>query len=81
MAAALGLLVFSGSGGHPGADRRVAVRTVTPARADGLQPAGLPAQASAAATDATAATVYDLNPGAGREEPRVVWIVDRGLDI
>ena len=27
------------------------------------------------------ATVYDLNPGAGREEPRVVWIVDRGLDI
>ena len=27
------------------------------------------------------ATVYDWNPGAGREEPRVVWIVDRGLDI
>jgi hypothetical protein len=25
--------------------------------------------------------VYELNPGAGREEPRVVWIVDRGLDI
>jgi hypothetical protein len=27
------------------------------------------------------ATVYEWNPGAGREEPRVVWIVDRGLDI
>jgi hypothetical protein len=29
----------------------------------------------------SSATVYDWNPGAGREEPRVVWIVDRGLDI
>jgi hypothetical protein len=27
------------------------------------------------------ATVYEWSPGAGREEPRVVWIVDRGLDI
>lgn len=29
----------------------------------------------------TEATVYEWSPGAGREEPRVVWIVDRGLDI
>jgi hypothetical protein len=27
------------------------------------------------------ATIYDWNPGAGPEEPRVVWIVDRSLDI
>jgi hypothetical protein len=33
------------------------------------------------ATPSEGATVYELNPGAGREEPRVVWIVDRGLDI
>jgi hypothetical protein len=33
------------------------------------------------ATPSEGATVYELNPGAGREEPRVMWIVDRGLDI
>ena len=44
----------------------------------GIAPAGLPAEAAA---PSTGATVYDLNPGAGRGEPRVVWIVDRGLDI
>ena len=27
------------------------------------------------------ATIYDWNPGAGVEEPRVVWIVDGSLDI
>jgi hypothetical protein len=27
------------------------------------------------------ATIYNWNPGAGIEEPRVVWIVDRSLDI
>jgi len=27
------------------------------------------------------ATIYDWNPGAGKDEPRVVWIVDRSLDI
>jgi predicted anti-sigma-YlaC factor YlaD len=43
-----------------------------------LSAAALPAESSAPAGDAT---VYDWNPGAGREEPRVVWIVDRGLDI
>jgi len=44
----------------------------------GLAPAGLPAEA---ASTSSGATVYDLNPGADRAEPRVVWIVDRGLDI
>ncbi|HTR05045.1 MAG TPA: zf-HC2 domain-containing protein [Thermoanaerobaculia bacterium] len=41
------------------------------------EPAALPGTGTLPAS----ATVYDLNPGAGREEPRVVWIVDRGLDI
>ena len=27
------------------------------------------------------ATIYDWNPGAATAEPRVVWIVDRSLDI
>ena len=43
----------------------------------GLEPAAAPAETGAPST----ATVYELSPGAGREEPRVVWIVDRGLDI
>jgi anti-sigma factor RsiW len=42
-----------------------------------VQPAGL----AEAPPSSSEATVYDWNPGAGREEPRVVWIVDRGLDI
>lgn len=46
-------------------------------QAAAVQPAGLAAEAPASSE----ATVYDWNPGAGREEPRVVWIVDRGLDI
>src|SRR5262249_46614224 len=51
----------------------------SPASSDtSLSAAALPAETSAPAGDAT---VYDWNPGAGREEPRVVWIVDRGLDI
>lgn len=44
----------------------------------GLASSGLAAEA---ALPSPGATVYDLNPGADRTEPRVVWIVDRGLDI
>lgn len=47
-----------------------------PASAPELQPAGFSEE-----TASSEATVYDWNPGAGREEPRVVWIVDGGLDI
>jgi anti-sigma factor RsiW len=43
--------------------------------------AGLAPAAAEPASAGSGATVYELNPGAGREEPRVVWIVDRGLDI
>jgi anti-sigma factor RsiW len=65
-------------------ERRQSPVPASAADAAALQPAGL--SAAAAAADATPpaspdATVYDWNPGAGREEPRVVWIVDRGLDI
>lgn len=44
----------------------------------GLQSAGWTEEAGTPPSDST---IYDWNPGAGREEPRVVWIVDRGLDI
>jgi hypothetical protein len=46
--------------------------------ATGIEPAAAPPEAAA---PGSSATVYELNPGSGREEPRVVWIVDRGLDI
>jgi hypothetical protein len=49
-----------------------------PASTTALQPAAMAGADPAPSSDAT---VYDWNPGAGREEPRVVWIVDRGLDI
>jgi anti-sigma factor RsiW len=49
------------------------------ATATSLQPAALPVELEGAST--TDATVYEWSPGADREEPRVVWIVDRGLDI
>ncbi len=47
--------------------------------ASSVQPAALDvAEVEGVSNDAT---VYEWSPGAGREEPRVVWIVDRGLDI
>ena len=63
-----------------------------PAAADGTSPsevsasfAPLPSLVQPAALETEGvsndATVYEWSPGAGREEPRVVWIVDRGLDI
>jgi hypothetical protein len=36
---------------------------------------------AAAPPDGTGATVYEIAPGAGPNEPRVVWIVDHSLDI
>ncbi|MFN2386795.1 MAG: hypothetical protein ABR576_11015, partial [Thermoanaerobaculia bacterium] len=62
-----------------------------PAVAADLPAAGAPAPsapflpgAAAAATGGRFpedATIYDWNPGSSRNEPRVVWIVDRSLDI
>ncbi|HKD18017.1 MAG TPA: zf-HC2 domain-containing protein [Thermoanaerobaculia bacterium] len=56
----------------------VPTRAAAGPAAAGMAEAALPQEAVA---PADGATVYELNPGAGREEPRVVWIVDRGLDI
>jgi len=56
----------------------VPTRAAAGPAAAGMAEAALPQEAAA---PADGATVYELNPGAGREEPRVVWIVDRGLDI
>ena len=68
--------------GAPVASTDAGVRVTATAEravpATGIEPAAAPSEASA---PDSSATVYELNPGAGREEPRVVWIVDRGLDI
>ena len=90
-AIAAAVLVSSGGGilqtpAMPVAARAVApaspapasVPASAPSSATALQPAAMTGTDPAPSPDAT---VYDWNPGAGREEPRVVWIVDRGLDI
>jgi anti-sigma factor RsiW len=69
------LLLWGGSAPPPQPE---AMRAVTPPAPASLQPAAAPAEVGLPSSNAT---VYDWNPGAGREEPRVVWIVDRGLDI
>jgi len=83
LAALLAPAVSSRRGtGAPAAVANAGIRvTATAGRAvpaGGIEPAAAPPEA--AAPDSSA-TVYELNPGSGREEPRVVWIVDRGLDI
>ncbi len=71
-------------GGGPRVEAPLAAGRPTPAaaasegNASALQPATLMAETDGSSTEAT---VYEWSPGAGREEPRVVWIVDRGLDI
>jgi hypothetical protein len=56
----------------------VAARPPAAAPATGFSPA---ARTAPAVTFPADATIYDWNPGTGTEEPRVVWIVDRSLDI
>jgi anti-sigma factor RsiW len=65
----------------PGSSRStgpVAARPPAVSPAPGFSPA---ARTAPSATFPGNATIYDWNPGAGTEEPRVVWIVDRSLDI
>jgi anti-sigma factor RsiW len=64
----------------PSADASATTMTGTRVAASGgdLAAVTLPADSGA---PSPGATMYDLNPGAGRGEPRVVWIVDGGLDI
>jgi len=56
----------------------VAARPPAAPPAPGFSPA---ARTAPSATFPADATIYDWNPGAGTEETRVVWIVDRSLDI
>jgi anti-sigma factor RsiW len=82
-AAAAAVLLLSRIPGAPRHETPVAAlpsSALTPAPApdgSGLAAAAMPDESAAPSN----ATIYELNPGAGREEPRVVWIVDRGLDI
>src|SRR5215472_15268703 len=74
-------LLIPASNSHPGARRETA--NLAPARVPARGPM-VPVASPAAPTVPTSkfpadATIYDLSPGAG--EPRVVWIVDRSLDI
>lgn len=56
----------------------IAARPPAASPAPGFSPAARTAPTSTFPADAT---IYDWNPGAGTQEPRVVWIVDRSLDI
>jgi hypothetical protein len=80
--ALLTLLVRGGSAPRPSAemtaDREVSSALAAPPETILPSEVGSAGEIEPARSDAT---VYDWNPGAGREEPRVVWIVDRGLDI
>lgn len=78
-------LVLPGSARRP-ADSIGTPLAVSPAPAAEANPASAPgfAPASEKAPSATFpadATIYDWNPGAASQELRVVWIVDRSLDI
>lgn len=72
-AAAVALFTLALPGG-PSPD----VPAVSAAAANAVTPGFAKAAAPA---DGTGATVYEIAPGAGSNEPRVVWIVDHSLDI
>jgi anti-sigma factor RsiW len=87
-AATLALAVLIPGGGSARrvqtAGARPAATPAAAAQAAAARPLPVPPQGARPvepAVSTSEATIYDLNPGAGREEPRVVWIVDRGLDI
>lgn len=66
----------------PGTARRPArTATVVSPPVETAAPGFAPAARGSSRTFPADATIYDWNPGAGVEEPRVVWIVDRSLDI
>ncbi len=59
---------------------RTAATAVSPP-VETAAPGFAPAARGSSRTFPADATIYDWNTGAGVEEPRVVWIVDRSLDI
>lgn len=67
----------------PGTARRTerAALTAVSPPVEAAAPGFAPAVRGSSRTFPADATIYDWNPGAGVEEPRVVWIVDRSLDI
>lgn len=69
-------LVLPGSGRAP--VDSVARTEPVAAPAPGFAPASRKAPTTTFPADAT---IYDWNPGTASQEPRVVWIVDRSLDI
>lgn len=80
-AAALAAMTLVLPGSAPRSDSREPVRAAArsaAAPASGFAPA---AQTVPTGTFPADATIYDWNPGVGSQEPRVVWIVDRSLDI
>jgi anti-sigma factor RsiW len=78
-AAALSAMTLVLPGSRPAARRPAGPVAAAPsAPAAGFAPA---AQTAPSGTFPAEATIYDWNPGAASEEPRVVWIVDRSLDI
>lgn len=70
-------LLLPGTARRP---ERTALTAVTPP-VESTAPGFAPAARGSSRTFPADATIYDWNPGAGVEEPRVVWIVDRSLDI
>ena len=83
-AAAFGaLLLVSPRDGHRGVETAAVPPTpsASGATTTALQPVALATATAEGDGVSKDATVYEWSPGAGREEPRVVWIVDRGLDI
>ncbi len=80
-AAALAAMTLVVPGSAPRSDSRAPVRAAArsaAAPAPGFAPAARPVPTGTFPADAT---IYDWNPGVGSQEPRVVWIVDRSLDI
>ena len=73
-------LVLPGSARRP--SETAASAATAPAAAAAPAPGFAPAsERQPAGTYPADATIYDWNPGAATAEPRVVWIVDRSLDI
>jgi len=70
-------LLLPGTGRLPARSAATAVAPPVETAAPGFAPAAR----GSSRTFPADATIYDWNPGAGVEEPRVVWIVDRSLDI
>jgi anti-sigma factor RsiW len=64
-----------------GLSRRASAPAARAAAGKSVTPGFAKASVTAPADAAGGATVYEISPGSGPDNPRVVWIVDRSLDI